>query len=155
MNNAVGCARVPWLLESGLLVGLGTDGFSASMFDEMKAANLIHRHEARDPRVGHDVAARLCLANNPAIASTALRDFRREARAGAAADLIVLDYDPPTPLVDGNFPGHLIFGLTGWMVETVIVGGRVVMRDREFVTVDAERTRAEARRRAKALWERM
>jgi cytosine/adenosine deaminase-related metal-dependent hydrolase len=125
------------------------------MFDEMKAANLIHRHEARDPRVGHDVAERLCLSNNPAIASRLFGIPIGRLEPGAAADLIVLDYDPPTPLIDGNFPGHLIFGLTGWMVETVIVGGKVVMKEREFVTIDAERTAAEARRRARALWERM
>ncbi len=46
MNNAVGCADVPALLDDGVLVGLGTDGFSASMFDEARVANLIHRHEA-------------------------------------------------------------------------------------------------------------
>jgi putative selenium metabolism protein SsnA len=155
MNNAVGCARVPWLLAEGILVGLGTDGFSASMFDEMKAANLIHRHEARDPRVGRDVATTLCLSNNAIIASRLFGIPVGTLEPGAAADVIVLDYDPPTPLVDGNFPGHLIFGLTGWMVETVIVGGRVVMKERELVTLDAEKTAAEARRRAKALWERM
>ena len=64
MNNAVGCADVPHMLDRGVLMGLGTDGFTASMFDEMKVANLIHRHQAGDPRVGHDVASRLCLVNN-------------------------------------------------------------------------------------------
>jgi putative selenium metabolism protein SsnA len=155
MNNAVGCADVPGMLERGVLMGLGTDGFTASMFDEMKVANLIHRHEAKDPRVGPDVAERLCLRNNQTIASRLMSVPVGRLEKGASADIIVLDYDPPTPLVTGNFGGHLIFGLTGWMVETVIVGGRVVMREREIRTVDAEGIASRARERARELWARM
>jgi len=155
MNNAVGCADVPGMLGSGVLMGLGTDGFTASMFDEMKVANLIHRHQSGDPRVGHDVAARLCLMNNQTIASRLFDDRIGRLEPGALADVIVLDYDPPTPLQTGNFGGHLIFGLTGWMVETVIIDGRVVMRDRELTTVDSRDIEARARERARDLWKRM
>jgi putative selenium metabolism protein SsnA len=155
MNNAVGCADVPGMLDSGVLVGLGTDGFTASMFDEMKVANLIHRHEAGDPRVGHDVASRLCLENNRAIAANVCGASVGRLAPGALADVIVLDYDSPTPLVTGNFSGHLIFGLTGWMVSTVVIDGRVVMKDREFTAVDEKAIRARARTRARELWARM
>jgi len=78
-----------------------------------------------------------------------------ERSAGSLADIIVLDYDPPTPLETENFTGHVIFGLTGWMVETVIIGGRDIMRDREFTTVDAPGTAARARELARDLWSRM
>jgi putative selenium metabolism protein SsnA len=155
MNNAVGCADVPGMLDSGVLMGLGTDGFTASMFDEMKVANLIHRHQSGDPRIGHDVAARLCLHNNQTVASRLFDDRIGRLEPGALADVIVLDYDPPTSLETGNFGGHLIFGLTGWMVETVVIGGRVVMRDRELTTVDAGEISARARERARDLWKRM
>ncbi len=155
MNNAVGCTDVPGMLEAGVLVGLGTDGFTGSMFDEMKVANLIHRHHAGDPRVGHDVAERLCLRNNAVIGSRLVNGTVGELSAGSLADIIVLDYDPPTPLEAANFTGHVIFGLTGWMVETVIIGGREIMRDREFTTVDAAGTAARARELARDLWGRM
>jgi cytosine/adenosine deaminase-related metal-dependent hydrolase len=155
MNNAVGCADVLGMLEAGVLVGLGTDGFTASMFDEMKVANLLHRHQAGDPRIGHDVAATLCLGNNREVGSRMFGVRTGCIEPGAAADLVVLDYDPPTPLVTGNFAGHLIFGLTGWMVETVIIDGRVVMRDRELTTVDEAEILARARERARDLWARM
>ncbi len=155
MNNAVGCADIPGMLKAGILVGLGTDGFTGSMFDEMKVANLIHRHEAGDPRVGHDVAERLCLRNNGVIGSRLVNGTVGELSVGALADIIVLDYDPPTPLEAANFAGHVIFGLTGWMVETVIIGGREIMRDREFTTVDARGTAARARELARDLWGRM
>ena len=136
-------------------MGLGTDGFTASMFDEMKVANLIHRHQSGDPRVGHDVASRLCLVNNQTIASRLFGGRVGRLEPGAVADVIVLDYDPPTPLQTGNFGGHLIFGLTGWMVETVVINGRVVMKDREFQTVDAGDIQARARERARELWTRI
>ncbi len=155
MNNAVGCADVPGMLGRGVMIGLGTDGFTASMFDEMKVANLIHRHQAGDPGVGHDVASRLCLRNNPDIASRLMGTRVGRLEPGAVADVIVLDYDPPTPLESGNFAGHVIFGLTGWMVETVVAGGRVVMENRELTTVDEAATMAHARERARELWERM
>ena len=155
MNNAVGCADVPGMLEAGVLVGLGTDGFTGSMFDEMKVANLIHRHQASDPRVGHDIAERLCLRNNAVIGSRLVNGTVGELTVGSLADIIVLDYDPPTPLEAENFTGHVIFGLTGWMVETVIIGGRDVMRNREFTTVDAPGTAARARELARDLWSRI
>jgi len=155
MNNAVGCANVPRLLERGLLVGLGTDGFTASMLDELKVANLIHRHEAADPRVGHGVGATLCLDNNAEIARRLTGERLGRLEVGAPADIIVLDYAPPTPLASGNFAGHAIFGLTGWMVESVVIGGRMVLRDREFVDIDAVAILREARERARGLWEKM
>jgi putative selenium metabolism protein SsnA len=155
MNNAVGCAAVPTLLDEGVLVGLGTDGFTASMLDELKVANLIHRHEAGDPGVGHGVGMRLCFENNPVIASRLVGDRVGVLEEGALADIIVLDYDPPTPLVSENLAGHVIFGLTGWMVETVIIDGRIIMRDRELLTVDGREVAARGRERARELWKRM
>ncbi|MFH1502037.1 MAG: putative aminohydrolase SsnA [Candidatus Eisenbacteria bacterium] len=155
MNNAVGCADVPGLLDDGVLVGLGTDGFSASMFDEMKVANLIHRDRAGDPRAGHGLPGRLCLTNNGLMAGRLFGARLGLLAEGSPADVIVLDYDPPTPVTSGNFEGHVIFGLTGWMVESVMVNGRMVMRDREILTMDAEAVLAGARERALALWRSM
>ena len=155
MNNAVGCANIPGFLDRGLLVGLGTDGFSASMLDELKVANLIHRHQAADPRVGHGVGTTLCFDGNAEIARRLTGERLGVLEIGAPADVIVLDYPSPTPITGGNFAGHVIFGLTGWMVETVIVGGRMVLRDREFVGVDADEVLRTARARALALWEKM
>lgn len=155
MKNGVGCAAIAPLLEQGVLVGLGTDGFSSSMFDEMRVANLIHTHVAGDPRAGAGLAVRLCAGNNPVIASRLIGDRVGQLVPDALADLIVLDYTPPTPLVEQNFGAHLLFGLTGRMVETVIIGGRVVMEDREFKAVDEGEILAESRDRARDLWNRM
>jgi cytosine/adenosine deaminase-related metal-dependent hydrolase len=73
---------------------------------------------------------------------------------GACADVIVLDYDPPTPLTASNIDSHLLFGASGRAVRTTIIGGRIVMRDRELVDVDAEAIMANAREASANLWQR-
>ena len=49
---------------------------------------------------------------------------------GACADLIVVDYDPPTPLTATNIDSHILFGVSGRSVRTTIIGGRIAMQDR-------------------------
>jgi cytosine/adenosine deaminase-related metal-dependent hydrolase len=73
---------------------------------------------------------------------------------GYKADLVVLDYAHPTPLVRENVSGHALFGMGSGDVETVIVNGRIVMEERQF-TWDTTRIREEARAAAQALWRRM
>ena len=46
------------------------------------------------------------------------------AEAGAAADIIVMDYKPFTPFSDENIGGHMIFGMTGRQCQTTIAAGR-------------------------------
>jgi cytosine/adenosine deaminase-related metal-dependent hydrolase len=73
---------------------------------------------------------------------------------GAAADLVVLDYRPPTPLVAENVAGHLVFGMRSADVDTVIVNGRVVLQDRRF-PFDTEPLYRQAREAARKLWRNM
>ena len=71
MNNAVGTARVDAMLQRGILVGLGNDGFSNDMFVEMKAAYLAHKAANGDPQaMPADMVQTLAIANNARIAST-------------------------------------------------------------------------------------
>ena len=71
---------------------------------------------------------------------------------GALADLIVVDYDPPTPITACNINSHILFGVSGRAVRTTIIGGRIVMLDRELPGIDEAGILAEARAaRPKAL----
>ncbi len=70
------------------------------------------------------------------------------------ADLAVLDYRPPTPLVAENVAGHLVFGISSADVETVIVNGRVVMEGRRF-PFDTEPVLRQTREAARKLWANM
>jgi cytosine/adenosine deaminase-related metal-dependent hydrolase len=155
MNNAVGAAPVQKMLDSGVCVGLGNDGFSNNMYSEMKAAYLVHKSAAHDPRVmTGDTVMQLAYENNARIASLFWPHPVGEISPGAYADLVFLDYFPYTPLTAGNLPWQIIFGVDGTHVTTTIVGGKVLMRDRVVLTLDEERIAAQAREIAPQVWRR-
>lgn len=156
MNNAVGVADVPAMLQGGIKVGLGNDGFSNDMFSEMKTAYLVHKLDRADPRAmgGYDVM-RMAYANNGSLA----RLFWPEAplgelSAGAYADLILVDYHPFTELTAGNLPWHILFGISGSLVTTTIAGGVVLMRDRKLLTLDEAAIAERARELSAEVWKR-
>ena len=67
-------------------------------------------------------------------------------------NLIVLDYDTPTPLTRENFFGHFLFGITSNHITDVISGGRLIVRDRKITTVDEQAILKESRKQAERLW---
>jgi putative selenium metabolism protein SsnA len=156
MNNGVGAAPVESLLRAGVKVGLGTDGFSHTMWEEWKTAYLLHKVWHRDPRRFSGIdAVRLGVYNNAALANK----FFPEAPLGvlipgASADLIFVDYHPHTPLTSGNLPWQIVFGFHESMVTTTIVAGEVLMRDRALLTMDEGAITARARELAPKVWER-
>ncbi len=156
MNNAVGVAQIEAMMRLGVKVGLGNDGFSNAMWEEWKAAYLVHKLEHRDPRRmnGYDVQ-RMAIYNNAALAG----QFFKEAPIGkivpgAYADLMFVDYHPYTPLTPGNLPWHVIFGFQQSMVTTTIAAGKVLMKDRELLTLDEAEIAARAREIAPRVWQR-
>ena len=155
MNNAVGTAPVQQMLDRGICVGLGNDGFSNNLYSEMKAAYLVHKSTARDPRVmSGDTVMRLAYPNNAQIAALFWPQPLGEITPGAYADIVLLDYFPYTPITAGNLPWHILFGVDGTHVTTTIVGGKVLMRDRVLLTLDEERIAAQALAAAPRVWQR-
>lgn len=153
MNNAVGTARVPRMLRAHITVGLGNDGFSNNMLNEMETAFLVHKLATADPRaMPAETVADLAFANNRAIAGLFFPAPLGVLEPGAFADVVLVDYDPRTPVNDDNFAWHLIFGMDDMRVDTTIVGGRVLMRAGELLTLDEEAIMAAARMRAEKLW---
>ncbi len=156
MNNGVGAAQVESLLRLGVPVCLGTDGFSSTMWDEWKTAYLLHKVMTRDPRrMGGGDIAQMAAYNNAALAG----HFFNEAplgvlTPGAFADIIFVDYHPHTPMNAGNLPWQIIFGFNESMVTTTIVQGKMLMRDRELLTLDEAAIAAEARAIAPDVWKR-
>jgi cytosine/adenosine deaminase-related metal-dependent hydrolase len=156
MNNAVGAADVPGMLRRQIVVGLGNDGFSNNMFEEMKAAYLIHKHVYGDPQaMPANEVVKIATRNNAVIANLFFPRPLGELAIGACADIILLRYLPPTPLRVGNLPWHIIFGMDGSQVDTTIVGGRVLMRGRRLLTLDEEAIFARAQELARDLWVRV
>jgi putative selenium metabolism protein SsnA len=162
MNNAVGCPHVEVALNNGVNFGLGNDGFSMDMLQEMKAAYLASKLFFSDPRcMPGDIVLQMAFQHNARIAAAVFSPFSAAfpplgaLAVGAAADLVLLDYLPPTPLSSGNFPWHLIFALDGQHVNSTMVAGRWLMRNRRLLTMDEARISARARELSHALWQRM
>jgi cytosine/adenosine deaminase-related metal-dependent hydrolase len=150
MNNGVGYAPV---LKMGERVGLGTDGIDGDMFTEARACYLKARE--RSLATGPDFAVdRLASGASLVGASFGLPSLGR-LDAGAPADLVVLEYRPPTPMDSNNLAGHLLFGMRSAEVRDVMVGGRWIIRDRAHQLIDEAELRAKSRTAAQRLWERM
>ncbi|MFP4687181.1 MAG: putative aminohydrolase SsnA [bacterium] len=155
MNNAVGVAPILDMMENGILVGLGTDGMSSDMPAQMRCAYLLHRLDREDPRVGFMEAPEMLLNNNATIANRLFPVKLGELTKGAAADIAILDYIPPT-LLDGNtFLGHFIFGMVDATVDTTIAGGKVLMKNKELKVLDEEKIAAKSRELSQQLWKRI
>ncbi len=157
MNNAVGTGPVERLLARGVNVALGNDGFSNNMVAEMKTAYLVHKQAQGDPRaMPGDLVFRLAYDANAQLARIFWPDTVLGALVpGSAADLILLEYHPTTPLTAGNLPWHILFGYEASMITTTISAGRVLMRERRLLTLDEDEITARSRELAAALWTRV
>jgi putative selenium metabolism protein SsnA len=155
MNNAVGVSPVEQMLGKGIKVCLGNDGFSNAMWEEWKAAYLVHKLHNSDPRrMGGYTVTNMAIYNNAALANTFFPVEVGVLKPGAAADLMFVDYCPPTPLTDGNLPWHILFGFRDSMVTTTIVAGKVLMKDRKLITLDEKEIAAKACELATKTWKR-
>jgi len=154
MNNAVGVAQTEAMLAAGVKVCLGNDGFSNSMWEEWRAAYLLHKIAHKDPRRmgGYSVTA-MAIDNNAAFASAMYGMPIGMIAKGAAADLMLVDYHSPTPLTAGNLPWHILFGFRESMVTGTIVNGQWLMRERQLLTLNEGEIAARARELAPRVWE--
>ncbi len=155
MNNAVGVTKLFELLGKGVLVGLGTDGMSSDMLAQMRCAYLLHRLANRDPRVAFGEAPQLLLQNNAEICERQFSLRLGTIAAGHPADLAIIDYQPPTPLNETNFLGHLIFGLVDATVDTTVCQGNILMKGKKILSLDEERIAARSRELAPRMWKRL
>lgn len=143
-------------MRAGIKVCLGNDGFSNQMWEEWKAAYLGHKLWNLDPRrmSGTDVV-QMAIYNN---AEMVEQQFGvgpiGSIIAGAQADIIFVDYHPFTELTAGNLPWHMIFGFHESMITMTMAAGKVLMRNREILTLDEEKVAYEARKRSKETWQR-
>ena len=154
MANAVGCADIEAYAGAGLALGLGTDGGGADLFASLRLASLLCRHNAGDALAGEGVAPGLLFGGNPGIAGRFFGLGLGVLKPGAAADVIVCDYQPPTPLDAGNADAHILGGVDGLSVVTTVIAGKVVMENRVVKACDADALLADARQQAADFWRR-
>jgi cytosine/adenosine deaminase-related metal-dependent hydrolase len=154
MANSVGCAPVLDMLRRGVRVGLGTDGYTCDMFESLKVANILHKHQTGKPSAGWAEPPAMLFDENAVIASECFGRPVGKLIPGAHADVIIADYDPPTPLCVSNINSHILFGISGRSVVTTIIGGKILMQDRKLLVLDEEEIMAKARVSAAKLWQR-
>lgn len=154
MNNAVGTQKMLTLLNKGILLGLGTDGMTSHMISSARVAHLLQRATLHDPRVAFCEAAAMLVENNAEIANRCFPEVRGKLAAGQLADIAVFDYHPTTPLEEGRYFGHLLYGLNISPVFATIARGKVVYQEGRFLTLDEAEITARARELARETWNR-
>ena len=155
MGNAVGTTDILKLLGAGIIVGLGTDGYTNDMLESYKVANCLVKHEQHKPYVGWGEVPHMLFENNRKMANEFFDTTVGILKKGADADVIVLDYAAPTPLDENNINGHLLFGANGMYVVTTISDGVPRMIDRKLQGIDKAEVMNEILATSKGLWKRL
>jgi 5-methylthioadenosine/S-adenosylhomocysteine deaminase len=141
MKLASGVAPVPDLQAAGVTVALGTDGCASNnnldMFQEMDTAAKLHKAFRLDPTV-MSAGTVLKMATCGGARALGMGNEVGALRPGMKADVITVDFNSPhlTPVYSER--SHLVYCATGSDVDTVVINGRIVMRDRKLLTVDEE-----------------
>lgn len=160
MNNAVGYCDAVDLLRKGILVGIGSDGFSADHLRALDCTYVLHKHEHGNPCYisGEDVVD-MGIYNNSIIASKFFSNPVGVLKEGAKADLIMLDYKAPTELNENNIPYHMIFGFSKRDITDVMINGEFAMKngviDGVIDGIDCAHIYQKSRELSKKLWDRM
>jgi 5-methylthioadenosine/S-adenosylhomocysteine deaminase len=154
MKLASGMAPVPHLLEVGINVGLGTDGTASNnnlnMWEEMHMAALLHKVSWGDPTL---VPASQVLKMGTTMGANVL-NIQNEVgsiEVGKKADIILLDLNKPHLVPQHSLVANLIYSAQGSDVKTTIIDGKIVMKNREVLTLDEERVMYEAQKAAEKL----
>lgn len=155
MLNAAGFAPVSRMLSMGIPVGLGNDGYIFDGFENIRAAYLLHKVALRDPRAISPIEA-LEMATIRGAELYGLQEELGSIERGKLADLIIINPAiAPTPVCPESVMGHIVNTVDGDDVETVIIGGKVVMRERKLLTLDEAETVKVARKSAEKLWQKL
>jgi putative selenium metabolism protein SsnA len=155
MGNAVGVSPVLDMLKRGIPVGMGTDGYTSDMTESLKTAAILHKHAKKIPSVAWVEPHTMLFENNKKIMERFINGKVGTIKKDHYADIIVVDYKGPTPLNADTINSHILFGVSGRHVDTTIINGKVIMKERELVNIDEEALLAKSREHAKKLWERI
>ena len=151
MGNACGCPPTMEIFHRGILTGLGTDGYTQDMTESYKVANVLHKHHLCDPNAAWSEVPQMLFEGNAKIAGRYFKKPLGVLKEGAAADVIVTDYIPRTPMTKDNVNSHILFGMTGRSVVTTVCNGKILMKDRELIGIDEEKVLYEVRKEAEKL----
>lgn len=155
MCNAAGAADVTEYSRARVGLGLGTDGEAADMLGELAAASALCRHSSQNPDAGFEELPLALFTSNAAFANRFFETPLGVLKPGAAGDVIVLDYRPPTPLTAENLDLHLLAAAGTARVSTTAAAGKLLMEYGVLLCADEEKLLDGARKQAADLWRRV
>ena len=148
MKLASGVAPVPQMVKENLLVGLGTDGAASNndlnMWEEMDTVAKLHKVFTGDPKV---ISAQQAfeLATIRGAQALHLEKEIGSLEIGKRADLLVIDRDTLNQIPLYNVYSDLVYATKASDVETVIINGRLIMRNRRLLTLNETAVKNDAR----------
>ena len=148
MKLAAGVAPVPRMLKEGVLLGLGTDGAASNndlnMWEEMDTVAKLHKVFTGDPKV---ISAQQAFEFATIRGAQALHLEKEigSLEVGKRADLLIIDRDTLNQIPVYNIYSDLVYATKAADVETVIINGRILMRDRRLLTLDETSVKNAAR----------
>jgi 5-methylthioadenosine/S-adenosylhomocysteine deaminase len=155
MTNSLGgngVARVPEMLQRGMNVTLGHDCFfTLDTMEYIRYAYLVHKAHNANPMLLPPFQA-LDLAWGNGARALGLGTQIGSLAPGKKADIVIVKPDSPTPLIPASVMSFFTMTLLGKDVETVLVDGQVVVRDRTMTTVNEEEVAHACVEQAKVLW---
>ena len=147
MKTASGLARVPEMREAGVLMSLGTDGAASNnnldLFEEMDAAAKIQKLVREDPTLA-PAEFIFELATRGGAKALGLEDQIGSLEVGKRADIVLIDTRVPELQPVYNVYSLLVYAVKGSHVQTVIVDGEILMRERVVLKGDLEETLKQA-----------
>lgn len=145
-----GFAPVTKMLERGMTVGLGTDGYVNNFFEVMRGAFLMHKANQQDPQV---MPAEVVyeMATSMGAKAAGIEDAG-ELREGMLADVITVSLDQPTPVNRFNVYDQLVLFTNPENVKHVFVDGKQLKRDGQLVTIDKEAARKRLQEITEKFW---
>ena len=156
MKIASGISPVAAMLQSGVKVGLGTDGAASNndldMWEEMRLAAFLQKVDRMDPKV-MPANTVLTMATRGGAGAIGLGATIGSLETGKRADVIQVSFDDVHFVPTYDVISHLVYVADEQDVVSVVVDGKVIMRDREILTIDTERVRTEATTLADAIQE--
>lgn len=157
LKLASGFARVPEMLNAGVNVALGCDGGPSNntydLIREMRLASYIHKARTLDP-TAMPAEKVLEMATINGAKALGMADQIGSLEVGKKADLVVLDLHKAHIVPSPDPVSAIVCAACGADVDTVVIDGRVVVQDREVLTMDEERILDEARDRARKVYQR-
>jgi 5-methylthioadenosine/S-adenosylhomocysteine deaminase len=157
MYLASGVARVPEMRRKGVVVALATDGpgsnNSQDMLETLKATALLHKVNTRDAMVllPEDVLWMACRGGAVAFGQP---ERIGSLEAGKKADVVLVDLNTPLAMPVHRVVSALVYNACNGDVDTVIVDGEILMRDKKVLCVDEEALLMEARSACDRLFQR-